>query len=667
MCGICGYYGEFDRELLSAMSASIAHRGPDDSGIYQDSHGLVGLAHRRLSIIDLSSNGRQPMSTRCDRCSGGEPDNADSGLRIVYNGEIYNYRELRSELEAKGHRFHSTTDTEVLLHLYAEHGPQMLDRLNGMFAFAIYDRRKTNQDEGNCELFLARDGLGVKPLYYSETTKGFVFASELKALRKCPEVDPELDLVGIHHYLAYLWCPAPLTPLKSVKKMEPGEAMIVRGGRIVKRWHFYDIPYGRPQLDWSEEKVAEMLVEKLQVAVQRQLIADVPIGAFLSGGLDSSSIVAMMRRIKKNDNLRCYCIGFEGSEDVEDNPLDLPYARRVAAHLGVDLSVLVIKPDIIKHIGKMLYHLDEPQADLAPINAYLISQQAKSDGVKVLMSGAGGDDIFSGYRRHQALVMEPMWTWLPDVARRYIAAAARGMMDGRIMGGMSNNPIARRFSKALSFADCPEDRRLVSYFYWSTECLRRSLYSGDVKRELEKLDTAEPLLNSLKRIPKERNRLNSMLYLETKHFLADHNLNYTDKVSMATGIEVRVPLLDRDLVEFATTIPPHMKQTRSTGKAIFKKAMERYLPRDVIYRQKAGFCAPVRRWIHRELKPLIGELLSEKSIRDRGIFDPAAVGRLLRLEWENKIDATYTILSLICIELWCRMFVDKRGEIYGYE
>ncbi|MFH0799366.1 MAG: asparagine synthase (glutamine-hydrolyzing) [Pseudomonadota bacterium] len=667
MCGICGYYGEYDRELLSAMSASIVHRGPDDSGIFQDRSGLVGLAHRRLSIIDLSSNGRQPMSTCCDRCNGGRGGGADGDLTVVYNGEIYNYRELRSELESKGHRFQSATDTEVLLHLYAELGPQMLERLNGIFAFAIYDGRRKNQNETNCELFLARDGLGVKPLYYSETTKGFVFASELKALRKCPEVDAELDLVGIHHYLAYLWCPAPLTPLKSVKKMEPGQALIINGGKIVKRWHFYDIPYGQQQTEWNEEKIAEALTEKLHAAVQRQLIADVPIGAFLSGGLDSSSIVAMMRKIKKNDDLRCYCIGFEGSEDVEDNPLDLPYARRVAAHMGVDLSVLVIKPDIIKHLGRMLYHLDEPQADLAPINAYLISQQARSDGVKVLMSGVGGDDIFSGYRRHRALIMEPMWTWLPGFARKYIAATARGMMDGRIMGGLSKNPIARRFSKALSFVDSPEDRRLVSYFYWSTECLRRSLYSEDVKRELEKLDTAEPLLNSLKRIPKERNRLNSMLYLETKHFLADHNLNYTDKVSMAAGIEVRVPLLDRDLVEFATTIPPHMKQTRRTGKAIFKKAMESCLPREVIYRPKAGFCAPVRRWVHQELKPLIGELLSEKSIRNRGLFDPNAVERLLKLEWNSRIDASYTILSLVCIEMWCRMFVDKRGEVYEYD
>ena len=407
MCGIAGYSGAFDARLLEEMASTLDHRGPDDSGQWMDQAAGAGLAHRRLSIIDLSSEGRQPMT------------NEDGSLQLVFNGEIYNYRELRQELVAKGHTFRSLTDSEVLLHLYEEHGVGMLTRLNGIFAFAIWDGNQR-------KIFLARDGLGVKPLYYAVTTSGFLFASELKALLHCPEVSRELDPVAVHHLLAYLWTPAPRTVMKGVQKLPPGYAMEVREGRVVHHWAFYDLPYTGDRLEAGEAEVTEELRQQLQEAVQRQMVSDVPVGAFLSGGLDSSAVVAMMRLADPDSRPRCYSIGFREGVDLEGSPLDLPYAQRVAQHLDVDLYPIVVEPDIVLHLERMLYFLDEPQADPAPINALLIAEQAKKDGYKVLLSGAGGDDIFSGYRRHWALRMERMWGWLPHLVRRGMADIANG-------------------------------------------------------------------------------------------------------------------------------------------------------------------------------------------------------------------------------------------------
>lgn len=669
MCGVTGFSGTFDYNPLQAMSESISHRGPDDAGILlieKDGVYSAGLAHRRLSIIDLSAEGRQPMSVDCERCGVGTALPPDKRLWLTYNGEIYNYRQLRSELESKGHRFHSLTDSEVLLHLFAEEGPAMLKRLNGIFAFAIYDGRDRRGDSRlySGDLFLARDGIGVKPLYYSETDRGFLFASELKALLTYPDLARDLDLAALHYYLTYLWAPAPYTPLKAIKKFEPGEAMIVRAGHIVKRWSFYDLPCGQPWMGGSEAEVAARLGESLEAAVDRQMVADVPVGAFLSGGLDSSAVVFMMRKIRPDERIQCYCIGFADDADMEGSLADLPYARRVAKRLGVDLKVIEVQPDMINNLERMLYHLDEPQADPAPINALLIAEQARSDGIKVLMSGVGGDDIFSGYRRHLALQMERFWLWMPQTARASIATLARKVANGNGATKWMGNPSARRFSKLLSHIDLPDEERLVSYFYWSEEKTRRSLYSPDMAVELRDVDTAEPLLKSLRRIPDERDPLNRMLYLEAKHFLADHNLNYTDKTSMAAGVEVRVPLLDLELVDFAARIPPQMKQKGQLGKAIFKKSMEPYLPHDVIYRPKSGFGAPLRRWLRHELRDMVEDLLSRNSLNQRGLFDPSAVRHIIELDRAGRIDGTYTIFSLICLELWCQLFVDRRAPVF---
>jgi asparagine synthase (glutamine-hydrolysing) len=394
------------------------------------------------------------------------------------------------------------------------------------------------------------------------------------------------------------------------------------------------------------------------------MVADVPVGAFLSGGLDSSAVVAMMRHVNPERRPICYSIGFRGDRGVDGSPPDLPFARRVAEHLDVDLRVIEVEPDIVGHLERMLYFLDEPQADPAPINALLIAEQASRDGIKVLLSGAGGDDIFSGYRRHYALGLEQYWRWLPQAVRAVIAKPARALANGGSLGGLNLDPV-RRAVKMFAHADFPADKRMASYFWWSSEELRRSLYSRELSEQVGGIDPGEPLCQSLARIPEEQDPLNRMLYLETKHFLADHNLNYTDKVSMAAGVEVRVPLLDLELVEFATRIPPHMKQKGRVGKAIFKKALEPDLPHNIVYRPKSGFGAPLRRWLRVELRDHVEDVLSERSLRDRGLFEPSAVRRLIELDRAGRVDGSYTIFALMCLELWARMFIDQPGVYTG--
>lgn len=668
MCGIAGFAGTFDGHLLAQMGQRIAHRGPDDHGdIVLNRRGLdatVGLAHRRLSIIDLSAAGHQPMEVRCAQCGCSRRGPRANRLWLVYNGELYNYRELRRELEAAGHTFFSKTDSEVLLHLYAEHGPAMLERLNGIFAFALYDGRPSGQ-RGSMrpgDTLLARDGLGVKPLYFAQTPSGLLFASELKALLASDEVGRELDHVAIHHYMTYLWCPAPRTALKAVRKFEPGEAALVRDGAIQKSWTFYDQPYGQRHVEDDDREISAGIVSRLRTAVARQLVADVQVGAFLSGGLDSSAIVAMMRELQPGEPIPCYSIGFREGETMGGHSPDLPYARRVAKHLNVDLRVLEVGPEIIDHLPTLLFHLDEPQIDPAPINSLLIARQARKDGIKVLMSGQGGDDIFTGYRRHRALRLERLWGWLPRRSRALLARPARAAFDGRSAFPGLDGQRARQLARGLAHVDLPPEDRLIAYYWWGGERLRRSLYAPDVARELAGVDTGAPLRRSLARIPGEPERINQMLYLEVRHFLADHNLNYTDKTSMAEGVEVRVPLLDPDLVDYATRIPVAAKMRGGVAKAAFKKAMEPMLPHDVVYRPKTGFGAPLRGWLKNELKDQVEELLSERSIAARGLFEPRAVRSLIELDRARKVDGAYAVFGLMCVELWCRTFVDGAGD-----
>ena len=629
MCGIIGISGSFNPQSLHDGLMAISHRGNDDSGVFVNQAVGVGLGHVRLSILDISSLGHQPMLA------------ADGAVVMVFNGEIYNFLELRSELETKGFVFRGHSDTEVLLNLYLAEGEAMLPRLNGVFAFAIFDAR-------NHTLLIARDAFGVKPLYYAAFGERFAFASEIKGLLHLVPEARDLDEVAIHRYLSFLWCPGEGTPLKAVRKLLPGEAMLVRSGRIERSWIWYRLPVFRNIEPIVDESVAlEGTVKNLRQAVQRQMVADVPVGAFLSGGLDSSSVVAFAGEI--NRNIHCFTIQIDGGH--EDGKIDdLPYALKVAKHLGVHLEVVMINANrMADDLERMVVQLDEPLADPAPLNVLYISQLAKEQGFKVLLSGTGGDDLFTGYRRHRAVQLEHYWNWLPQGMRRLLDKYASSMNQ--------RNILSRRLSKLFNGAELEGDAHLVNYFRWVREADLYSLYTPQFRRALGDELAAAPMLDFLKPLSNNILPIERMLALEQRFFLADHNLMYTDKMSMAAGVEVRVPFLDLDLVDFAARIPAGMKQRGKEGKWILKKAMEPYLPLEVIYRQKSGFGAPLRRWMRFELRELLGDLLSVDSLKRRGLFDPIAVQRLIVANDLGKVDASYTLLSLLCIEIWCRAYL----------
>lgn len=632
MCGILGYSGSFDPAALSAGLTAIAHRGPDDAGVFVDEAYGVGLANVRLAIQDLSPLGHQPMF------------GANRDVVLVLNGEIYNFRELRVALEAKGEQFIGHSDTEVLLRLYLTEGEAMLPRLNGIFAFAIWDRRTRST-------FIARDGLGVKPLYVASTSHGIAFGSEIKGLVPLiPEVR-ELDPMALHRYLSFLWCPGDGTPFKAVKKLGPGEALVLRDGRIERQWKWYTLPAHRgvvPDLD--EQASVSGTVTHLREAVHRQMVSDVPVGAFLSGGLDSSAVVAFAREV--HSDIHCFTIDEAGGKD-DGETNDLPYAQRVAKHLGVSLEVVAIDANrMAGDLAHMVAQLDEPLADPAPLNVLYISQLARQQGIKVLLSGVGGDDLFAGYRRHRAVQAETYWAWLPQTVRRSLTQLS-AQFDQR-------RPFTRRLRKLFAGAALEGDARLVEYFRWGTNQDLMALYTPDFARAIVDAPRVTPMLDFLSEIPKGVSPVERLLALEQRYFLADHNLTYTDKMSMAAGVEARVPFLDPDLVEFAARVPSDLKLRHGMGKWVLKRAMEPYLPHDVIYRAKTGFGAPLRRWMRRDLRELLGDLLSTSSLNARGMFDPAAVHRLIEANDAGRVDASYTLLSLLCVEIWCRSFLDGR-------
>lgn len=660
MCGIVGYYrpinGFFDNDVLNIARNLLIHRGPDDTGLFEDEKFGVGLAHTRLSILDTSLLGHQPMISE------------DQSVVLVFNGEIYNFRDLREELVLEGYSFKGNSDTEVLLKLYQRYRSingdmtEMLRRLNGMFAIALWDR-------GLEELFLARDAFGIKPLYYSLCDNYFSFASEVKAL--LPFLPKNLHLgsgsiddiyaPAIDHYLSFLWCPGERTAFKNINIVPPGEIFRVKKNLEIERINWYKLPLSRRDSKNNQESKNSNVSTRfdknnavvntrkyLQEAVNRQMVSDVPVGAFLSGGLDSSSIVTFAREI--NPDIHCFTIEVNDAHDsgVVD---DLPYARLVAKHLNVKLDVVQVDAKrVIDDLPQMIAQLDEPLADPAALNVRYICNLARNQGVKVLLSGAGGDDLFTGYRRHYAINLERYWDWLPKPVLGHLDLLAK-IPD-------QNNFVGRRLRKILSGASLSKDARIVNYFRWIRRDDLEQLYTREFKRILEQNPTQNPLLNFLSDLPTDINPLERMLALEQRFFLTDHNLNYTDKMSMVEGVEVRVPFLDLDLVEFAAQIPISLKQKGSEGKWVLKKAMEPYLPKKIIYRSKTGFGVPMRRWIRIELRELMMELLGDVSLRNRGFFEPKAVQQLIKANDSGGIDASYTLFSLICIEIWCRKYVD---------
>jgi asparagine synthase (glutamine-hydrolysing) len=636
VCGIAGYDGAFSPDLLLRMSGAVAHRGPDDEGTWRAPDRPVAFAHRRLAILDLSPAGHQPMH------------DGSGSLTITYNGEIYNFPELRAALEKEGVAFRSRSDTEVLLEGYRLWREALLPKLNGIFAFALWDAERR-------ELLVVRDGAGVKPLYYAETAQGFLFASEMKAILCEPSVPRDLDPRALECHLVYLWAPTPLTMLRAVRKLEPGTALVVREGRIARRLRFTTAPAGPPEGERgaapSAADAAAAVRRALERAVERQMLSDVPVGAFLSGGLDSSAVVALARR-RTTERLQCFTIDLAQSGLKEEGLTDdLPYARQAARALDVDLHEIRVGPEMASELEAMVSHLDEPQADPAPLNVLFISRLARRHGIKVLLSGAGGDDLFAGYRRHLALRYERLWSGWPRALRRAVSEAT-GLLPAR--GGF-----LRRIRRAFQYADLSEDRRLLTYFFWIDPARARALYAPAWAASLDGWECGEPLLRTLERLPAQTPPLARMLSLEFHHFLADHNLNYTDKMAMACGVEVRVPFLDPDLVSLAASLPETLKIHGGSGKWILKESVRDLLPREILTRPKSGFGAPLRTWLRGPLRPMVDDLLSDRSLRSRGVFDPRAVRDLVEADRASRVDAAYTVLAMLCVELWCRRFLDR--------
>ncbi len=636
MCGIVGFYTDkigqvVDVAELEKAVDAINHRGPDESGIYIDGESGIGLGHTRLSIIDLSPTGSQPMY------------DDDQSTVIVFNGEIYNFVELASELSHLGVSFRGSSDTEVLLHLYRKYGVEMLSRLNGIFAFAIWDKSKK-------ELFVARDAMGVKPFYYCKGEHGFSFSSEIKALSQLNQDLGSLDFSAINQYLSFIWSPGERTPFSKVKKLSPGSALVVKESKIVKSWNWYELPVKGvlKHITANEDSLAEKTTNYLRCAVHRQLVSDVKIGAFLSGGLDSSAVVAMAR--ERIPDIQCFTIDGANANE-EGMPDDLPYATQVAKHLNVPLSVVCVDAEqMLMDLEEMIYQLDEPLADPAALNVMYISRLAQENGIKVLLSGAGGDDLFTGYRRHYALMLERWWSWLPIGVRSGVSKYTSSLNR--------SSPLGRRLAKMFDGAEKDEKERLVNYFKWINPSDLDSLYTDNFKRVIGESRAEEPILDFLDQMSPSCSRLDRMLAIEQRFFLPEHNLTYTDKMGMAVGVEVRVPFLDMDLIEFAAQIPDHLKQKGNCGKWILKKAMEPHLPHEVIYRSKSGFGAPLRTWIKNELSSRVRDLLGSQRFQERGLFEPKAIESLIERNEKGQVDATYTIFSLMCVEIWCRCFLD---------
>jgi asparagine synthase (glutamine-hydrolysing) len=627
MCGIHGLIhfdgAPVEPRWLTAMGDVTAHRGPDDEGQHIDRE--CGIAMRRLSIIDLAG-GHQPIST------------ADGRLTIVCNGEIYNYRELRAELQAAGHSFKTQSDSEVLLHGYAAWGDEVVPRLNGMFDFALWDARARR-------LLIGRDRLGVKPLYVMQDAKRLAFATEAKALLQLPGVRTELNRDALADYLHLGYVPAPHSIFKGIRKLPPATLLAVQGGQV-REWRWWQLP-ATVDRTTSEAEWVERIRDGIQRSVRMQMVSDVPIGAFLSGGVDSSAVVAAMAGASSQP-IRTYAIGFEGGS-AEQLYNELPYARRVAELFKTEHHEIVVKPDVVGLLPKLVWHMDEPIADSAFITTYLVSEFARRD-VKVILSGVGGDELFGGYRRYLGGHYAARFNALPGWARRVASATAQALPSDRHHKWLNVARLAKGF---VASAEMDGDARYRSYLQVvSRDTLARMLLANVPRYNA--LDAAFAAAGT-------DDDLNRMFAVDAQTQLPDDLLLLTDKMSMAVSLECRVPLLDHELVEMAAAIPGELKVKGGRLKHLMKAALTPTLPDDILHRAKRGFGTPMGAWLKKELLAVVRELLSPAVVRRRGLFDAAAVSTLVADHEANRSDGTDALLALLNLEVWSRVYLDARA------
>ena len=627
MCGICGVVSSHNQEaldqfVLRRMCQALYHRGPDDHGYYADSYAMLGA--RRLSIIDLVT-GNQPVT------------NEDQSVWVVFNGEIYNYREVRTRLEASGHVFRSQGDTEVIAHAYEQYGVRCVEHFNGMFALAIWDKRHRR-------LFLARDRIGIKPLYYWSSQTQIVFGSELNAIVTHPAVPMEIDPIALDYFLTLEYIPGPRTIFRGICKLPPGHCLIFQDGSL-KIERYWDIaPQALPQ---DEQGCQEALAELIKDSVQKRLVSDVPLGAFLSGGIDSSTVVAFMSQASSSP-VKTFSIGFE-----DESYNELPYARQVATSFGTEHHEQRMSPDIAALAEQLAGHLDEPLADFSIFSTYLVSQMA-SQFVKVVLSGDGGDEVFGGYDTYVAQNLDGYYRLLPDSLRKKVVPGLLKLIPPQpAKKGLVNK--AKRFVEGSVY---PGSLQHARWMLFLDEGDKQTLYQPEW-RNLLNGDQATALLKNLFKTASRWDSLAQQQYVDIKTYLADDILTKVDRMSMAVSIEARVPLLDHRIVEFALNLPPHMKLHRGRTKIILRNTMKGILPENVLTKPKQGFSIPLKNWLRGPLRPLLTDLLSGDCIRRRGFFDPETVSAWVEEHLEGRANHSHRLWALMMFELWQQKNLDR--------
>src|SRR5258705_582578 len=628
MCGIVGIVHNdakaIDDVLLSRMCAAIRHRGPDEDGFYIN--GSVGLAMRRLAIIDLKG-GQQPVH------------NQDRTAWIVFNGEIYNYLELRQKLEKLGHTFYTNSDTEAIIHAYDRYGSDCPTHLRGMFAFAIWDERTQ-------ELFLARDRVGKKPLLYAEVKGQLIFGSEFSALLLHPDISRDIQPEALDYYLSFMCVPAPLTAYRAIRKLEPGHTLRWRNAEI--RIQRYGQPDFSHKLDISEQEAGDRAIEILREAVRVRLMSEVPLGAFLSGGIDSSAVVALMSQ-ESTERVKTFSIGFD-----EQDFSELHHARRVAEHVGADHHEFIVRPDAMEVLPLLVEHYGEPYADSSAIPTYYVARETRKH-VTVALNGDGGDESFAGYERYVAMGLAEKYRKLPVFLRESIIKSGIDLVPTRGTG-LSRVRSAKRFLEGASMPKVERDLRWVSVFNNAT---KSSLYSEDFRNETDSSQTIR-LLEPWFAHANGAGIIDASLLADIMTYLPNDLLVKVDIATMAVSLEARSPFLDHHVIEFAASLPEKFKLRGLTSKYLLKQVLRQLLPTENLQRRKMGFGVPIGHWFRGRMQPFLREvLLSEKATR-RGLFKTETVKQLIEQHTSGRRDYSHQLWTLLMLELWFNRFIDPR-------
>jgi asparagine synthase (glutamine-hydrolysing) len=627
MCGIHGFLrldgaSAAGTDVLQRMGRVTRHRGPDDEGMFVDGPAALGM--RRLSIIDLSG-GHQPIA------------NEDDSLVVVCNGEIYNFRELRTELQARGHRFRTGSDVEVILHGYEEYGDDFVSRLDGMFGFALWDRKRRR-------LLLGRDAVGIKPLYLYRDARQLAFASEAKALFELPGIACRVDTGALSDYVSFGYSPGPGSLFAGITKLESATLLIAEDGRVTTR-RYWQLPQTIDRTMRAEDWAGAVRA-RLESAVREQMVSDVPLGGFLSGGIDSSCVVGLMAR-HSSKPVKTYSIGFRASSGAELYN-ELPYARRVAELFHTEHHEIVVQPNVVKLLPQLLWHMDEPMADAALITTYLVSEFARRD-VTVILSGVGGDELFGGYHRYRDEYFRARYHLLPRWLRRgVVTPLARALPSDRHSRWLNVARLGRAFLLADELDFETRYERFVQVF--DPEA-RARLLGGDASQ-------TQVVRNAFAQATSP-DALARLMAVDFATQLPDDLLLLTDKMSMATSLECRVPLLDRQLVEMAAKIPTQIKMRGGELKSLLKASLAGLLPNDILHRPKRGFGAPVGAWIKAELAPLLTHVLSRRAVEQRGWLRWPAVAETIEMHRQQRADHTDHLMCLMNLELWARLYVDR--------